>query len=241
MYVNHDLSMHNVQALKSRGLTLQQLPKHGHPMEQTGVDLATAWAWVVAGSQVCQTIVRFVTELTCYTDRREAFPPREQLPLPTQPPYTAHLANLSFDVTQGEIEEFFRECQVTSVRIVEDKMGGKPKGFGYVEFGNLEGLKKALDLSGRDLTGRSVRISVAEPRKSTFVFVLFPETNFSKPKNDRIREIIVTGHAKDLSQTYQAHNEGYPTAILAIAALTTCLMPEVREEADVALKQAMAK
>lgn len=90
---------------------------------------------------------------------------REQLPLPDKPPYTAHLANLSFDVRQEDIEDFFRECQVTSVRIVEDKMDRKPKGFGYVEFGTLEGLKTALALSGSNLAGRNVRISVADPPK----------------------------------------------------------------------------
>lgn len=44
-------------------------------------------------------------------------------------------------------------------------MDRKPKGFGYVEFGTLDGLKNALALSGSNLAGRSVRISVAEPRK----------------------------------------------------------------------------
>jgi translation initiation factor 4B len=51
------------------------------------------------------------------------------------------------------------------VRIVEDKMEMKPKGFGYVEFGSLDGLKKALDLSGTQFQGRNVRVSVADPRK----------------------------------------------------------------------------
>jgi translation initiation factor 4B len=41
----------------------------------------------------------------------------------------------------------------------------KPKGFGYVEFDSLESLKIALEKSGQELCGRTVRISVAEPRK----------------------------------------------------------------------------
>jgi translation initiation factor 4B len=89
---------------------------------------------------------------------------REELPLPDKPPYTVHLANLSFDATQGDVSEFFQACQVTSIRIVEDKMDRKPKGFGYVEFETLEGLKSALSLSGSTLAGRQVRISVADPR-----------------------------------------------------------------------------
>ena len=54
---------------------------------------------------------------------------------------------------------------MTNVRLVEDKLTKAPKGFGYVEFETVEGLKKALDLSGSSFQGRSIRTSVAEPRK----------------------------------------------------------------------------
>jgi translation initiation factor 4B len=90
---------------------------------------------------------------------------RESLPLPTKPPFTAHLGNLSFDATEGDVHDFFADCAVTNVRIVEDKMERKPKGFGYVEFGTLDGLKKALQLNGLQFQGRNIRISVAEPPK----------------------------------------------------------------------------
>jgi len=93
-----------------------------------------------------------------YPDRRE------QLPLPTQPPYTAHIGNMAFDTTSADVSEFFQDCEVTNVRIVEDKMDRKPKGFGYVEFASLEGLKKALSYSGSSLGGRNIRVSVADPR-----------------------------------------------------------------------------
>lgn len=90
---------------------------------------------------------------------------REQLPLPKEPPYTAHLGNLSFDVTEGDVEDFFAGCEVTSVRIVEDKLDRKPKGFGYVEFRSVEGLKQALTKNESSFQGRNIRISVADPRK----------------------------------------------------------------------------
>ena len=97
---------------------------------------------------------------------RPRFEGREQLPLPDKPPYTAHLGNLAYDVSRNEVEKLFEECQVTSVRIVEDKMDQKPKGFGYVEFATLEGLKKALTFTDTHFMGRSLKISVAEPRMS---------------------------------------------------------------------------
>ena len=98
------------------------------------------------------------------TDRGFSF--REELPLPSRPPYTVHLGNLSFDATEGDVADFFADCEVDNIRIVEDKLDSKPKGFGYVEFKTLDGLKKSLDLSGRQFQGRNIRVSVAEPRKS---------------------------------------------------------------------------
>ena len=92
-------------------------------------------------------------------------PQRDALPLPTKPPFTVHLGNMSFDATEGDIQDFFGSCSVTSVRIVEDKVERKPKGFGYVEFATLEGLKKALDFNGSQFQGRNLRVTVAEPRK----------------------------------------------------------------------------
>jgi translation initiation factor 4B len=88
------------------------------------------------------------------------------LPLPTKPPYTAHVGNLAFDVTDSEVSDFFKDCAVTNVRIVMDRLEGKPKGFGYVEYGTLDGLKEALKLNNTQFAGRNIRVSVAEPRKS---------------------------------------------------------------------------
>ncbi|PLB51163.1 hypothetical protein P170DRAFT_474708 [Aspergillus steynii IBT 23096] len=98
-----------------------------------------------------------------FNDR--GFAVREPLPLPTEPPYTVHVGNLSFDATSADISDLFVDCGVTNVRIVEDKLTHSPKGFGYVEFDTVDGLKKALDFSGATLQGRAIRISIAEPPK----------------------------------------------------------------------------
>ena len=72
---------------------------------------------------------------------------------------------MSFDATEGDIQAFFQDCSVTNVRIVEDKLERKPKGFGYAEFATLDGLKKALEYNNSQFQGRNIRVSVAEPRK----------------------------------------------------------------------------
>lgn len=96
---------------------------------------------------------------------REGFSRRPDLPLPTKPPFTAHVGNLAFDANEDDISNYFAQCDISNVRLVRDRMGDRPKGFGYVEFRSLDGLKKALDLNNGQLAGRNVRISVADPRK----------------------------------------------------------------------------
>ena len=103
-------------------------------------------------------------------ETRGGYAVREPLDLPTEPPFTAHVGNLSFDATADDISDLFAGCSVTNVRIVEDKLTKAPKGFGYVEFETVEGLQKALDLSGTSLQGRTIRTSVAEPRTSRCSF-----------------------------------------------------------------------
>ncbi|KAM0264885.1 hypothetical protein ACHAQJ_000401 [Trichoderma viride] len=90
---------------------------------------------------------------------------RESVPskLPDRPPYTAHLGNLSYDATSESVTGFFEGCDVVSVRIIEDRELQRPKGFGYVEFGNLEGLKKALTFDGESFEGRMIKIKIADP------------------------------------------------------------------------------
>lgn len=92
--------------------------------------------------------------------------PRQDVPLPDKAPFTAFLGSLSFDVTEGDIADFFAPHKAVSVRIVSDR-DGRPKGFGYIEFETLDGLKDALTRSGASLAGRPIRISVAEPPKSS--------------------------------------------------------------------------
>lgn len=51
-----------------------------------------------------------------------------------------------------------------SVRLQYHKENRKPKGYGYVEFKDVESLKQALSLDGQIFFERSIRIDVAESR-----------------------------------------------------------------------------
>ncbi|KAJ9121880.1 hypothetical protein QFC24_004462 [Naganishia onofrii] len=94
------------------------------------------------------------------------YPSREEIPMPTRPPYTAYVGNLAFEAVEEDMEMLFSGVETTSIKVIRDHEG-KPKGFGYVQFGTLDGLKAALARTGESYQGRPVRISVAEPPKQS--------------------------------------------------------------------------
>lgn len=101
---------------------------------------------------------------------RAGWTTRAEVPMPDRPPYTAHIGNLTFDASESEISEFFGSAgaNVKSVRLMRDRETDRPRGFGYVEFEDLDSLKAALPLSGSPLAGRDVRVTVAEAPKQGF-------------------------------------------------------------------------
>ncbi|KAG7451010.1 uncharacterized protein BT62DRAFT_941657 [Guyanagaster necrorhizus] len=111
---------------------------------------------------------------------RVSGPPREDLPLPAAPPYTAFIGNLAFDLVESELEDFFAANKPKSVKIIKDR-DDKPKGFGYVEFEDLDGLKDALSRSGSNFSGRTIRVSVAEPPKERSGFGGGDDGKFDNP------------------------------------------------------------
>lgn len=63
--------------------------------------------------------------------------------------------------------EIFEEFgEVSSARIITDKMSGRSKGFGFVEMSDDEQAKKAIEeLNGAEVNGRSIVVNQAEERK----------------------------------------------------------------------------
>eukprot|EP01117_Protostelium_nocturnum_P002612 TRINITY_DN1339_c0_g1_i4.p1 TRINITY_DN1339_c0_g1~~TRINITY_DN1339_c0_g1_i4.p1 ORF type:complete len:603 (+),score=349.10 TRINITY_DN1339_c0_g1_i4:178-1986(+) len=90
-----------------------------------------------------------------------------EVAFPEAAPFTCFLANLSYEVNQAQLTAFFEEkgFKIESVKIPAGIEGAANKGFAYVEFADLEDLKKAVESTGTTIAGRPVKISVAEPQK----------------------------------------------------------------------------
>ncbi|XP_075536053.1 uncharacterized protein LOC142571516 [Dermacentor variabilis] len=83
---------------------------------------------------------------------------------------TVFVGNLAHEIQDEELWKLFAECgDVAAVRLVRDKVTGMGKGFGFVTFKQLDGATLALEMTGRELSGRPIRVSPfskqAVPRK----------------------------------------------------------------------------
>lgn len=76
------------------------------------------------------------------------------------------VGNLSFDANEDMLWETFSEYgEVKSVRMPTDRDSGRPKGFGYIEFTDIEASKKAFEgASGSEIAGRVIRLDYSQPR-----------------------------------------------------------------------------
>jgi nucleolin len=86
----------------------------------------------------------------------------------TSPSSTLFVGNLSFGIAEDTLWEVFGEYgQVKNVRLPTDRETGRFKGFGYVEFDDVDIAKKAYEgAQGLDIDGRSIRLDFSQPRDS---------------------------------------------------------------------------
>ncbi|KAJ1967430.1 Eukaryotic translation initiation factor 4B [Dimargaris xerosporica] len=85
--------------------------------------------------------------------------------IPTEPPFSAYVGNLPFELDENLIANFFSPLEIVDIRLIRDRVTNAPKGFCIVEFATSNDLAEAIRLSGRTLGGRSIRVGVADTPK----------------------------------------------------------------------------
>jgi RNA recognition motif-containing protein len=78
-----------------------------------------------------------------------------------------YVGNLSYDVTSSDLEQMFAQHgSVQSAEVIQDRMTGRSKGFGFVEMASDDEAQAAISaMNGQEHTGRALTVNEAKPRE----------------------------------------------------------------------------
>jgi len=78
-----------------------------------------------------------------------------------------YVGNLNYRLQEDDLREVFANYgEVTSVKLISDRITGRAKGFGFVEMANDDEGKQAVEnLDGSELMDRELRVNEARPRE----------------------------------------------------------------------------
>ena len=76
-----------------------------------------------------------------------------------------YIGGLPYSTTEDQLRDAFSQAgSVSSAVVIMDKMSGRSKGFGFVEFANDDDATKAIDMwNGKDFGGRTLTVNEARP------------------------------------------------------------------------------
>lgn len=76
-----------------------------------------------------------------------------------------YVGNLPWSATEQDVRAAFEAYgEVTSVKLIEDRETGRPRGFGFVEMEDNGALSAIEALDGTDFGGRNIKVNEAKPR-----------------------------------------------------------------------------
>ncbi|PYS36154.1 MAG: RNA-binding protein [Acidobacteria bacterium] len=77
-----------------------------------------------------------------------------------------YVGNLSFQTSSDDLRDHFAQIgNVESAQVVEDRMTGRSRGFGFVEMTSPDEAAAAIDqLNGKEFGGRNLTVNEARPR-----------------------------------------------------------------------------
>ena len=77
-----------------------------------------------------------------------------------------YVANLSYSVTDADLNELFQvHGEISSARVITDRVSGKSRGFGFVEMPNeSEALKAIKELNETEHEGKTIVVNAAKPK-----------------------------------------------------------------------------
>ena len=76
-----------------------------------------------------------------------------------------YVGGIAYATSDAALKDAFAQAgEVSSAAVIMDRMTGRSKGFGFVEFANDADADKAIDMwNGKELDGRKLTVNEARP------------------------------------------------------------------------------
>jgi RNA recognition motif-containing protein len=76
-----------------------------------------------------------------------------------------YVGNLAWTTTEADIRTAFEAYgDITSIKLIEDRETGRPRGFGFVEMDDAGADEVIANFDGKDFGGRTLKVNIAKPR-----------------------------------------------------------------------------
>jgi RNA recognition motif-containing protein len=78
-----------------------------------------------------------------------------------------YVSNLSFNIQDEDLKQLFASYgEISSAKVIFDKMSNQSRGFGFVEMSDDAAASKAIEeLNGTSADGRTIKVVEAKPRE----------------------------------------------------------------------------
>lgn len=77
-----------------------------------------------------------------------------------------YVGNFPYSVTETELRSLFSNYgQINELAMIMDRETGRPKGFAFITFATQQSAEQALEMNGRDVGGRPLKVNVAMERE----------------------------------------------------------------------------
>lgn len=84
--------------------------------------------------------------------------------MPNEPSKTLFIGNMSFEMSDKDLNDLFREVRnVVDVRVAIDRRTGQPRGFAHADFIDADSAAKAKEhLEKKEIYGRKLRVDFSK-------------------------------------------------------------------------------
>lgn len=73
-----------------------------------------------------------------------------------------YVGNFPYTVDEDQLRELFSSYgEIEDLALIKDRDTGRPKGFGFITFASQQSAEKALEMDGKDLGGRPLKVNMA--------------------------------------------------------------------------------